>query len=71
MRTQRFCHAQAEGETFWKLIGLYHCLLRENQGMPNAFIEVLDEAGQHLSHPITGPAGPSASQPARGASGEG
>jgi hypothetical protein len=41
----------AEGETYWKVIGVHHLLPRENFSKHNVFIEALDEEGRRLRNP--------------------
>ncbi len=40
--------AVAEGEIYWRVIGIHHLLPRENNRRHNAYIEVLDEQGIRL-----------------------
>lgn len=42
----------AEGETYWKVIGVHHLLPRENFSKHNVYVEALDEAGQRVKNPI-------------------
>ena len=42
----------AEGETYWKIIGVHHLLPEENRSKQNVFLEALDEAGQRIPHPF-------------------
>lgn len=42
----------AEGETYWKVIGVHHLLPRENFSKHNVYVEVLDENGRRVSNPI-------------------
>ena len=42
----------AEGETYWKVIGIHHLLPRENFSKHNVYVEALDENGQRISNPI-------------------
>ena len=34
----------AEGETYWKVIGIHHLLPRENFSKHNVYVEALDES---------------------------
>ena len=38
----------AEGEIYWKVIGIHHLLPRENFSKHNVYLEALDENGQRL-----------------------
>ena len=42
----------AEGEAYWKVIGVHHLLPRENFGNHHVFIEALDEDGKRLQNPF-------------------
>jgi hypothetical protein len=42
----------AEGETYWKVIGVHHLLPRENFSKHNVYVEALDENGRRVSNPI-------------------
>ncbi|MFN8459184.1 MAG: hypothetical protein U0401_31800 [Anaerolineae bacterium] len=42
----------AEGETYWKLIGVHHLLPEENASKHNIYIEALDEQGNRLRNPM-------------------
>jgi hypothetical protein len=42
----------AEGETYWRLIGVHHLLPEENVSKHNIYIEALDEQGNRLRNPI-------------------
>lgn len=42
----------AEGETYWKLIGVHHLLPEENFSKHNIYIEALDEQGNRIKNPI-------------------
>lgn len=42
----------AEGETYWKVIGVHHLLPDENRSNHNVFLEALDENGQRIKSPI-------------------
>lgn len=42
----------AEGETYWKVIGVHHLLPRENFSKHNVYIEALDEEGRRVRNPI-------------------
>ncbi|MFN8456826.1 MAG: carboxypeptidase-like regulatory domain-containing protein [Anaerolineae bacterium] len=42
----------AEGETYWKVIGVHHLLPDENRSNHNVFLEALDENGQRIKNPI-------------------
>lgn len=42
----------AEGETYWKVIGVHHLLPDENRSNHNVFLEALDENGQRVKNPI-------------------
>ena len=42
----------AEGETYWKVIGVHHLLPRENFSKHNVYLEALDESGQRVTNPI-------------------
>ncbi len=42
----------AEGETYWKVIGVHHLLPRENFSKHNVYIEALDEQGQRIKNPF-------------------
>jgi hypothetical protein len=42
----------AEGETYWKLIGVHHLMPEENASKHNIYIECLDEQGNRLRNPI-------------------
>jgi hypothetical protein len=42
----------AEGETYWKVIGVHHLLPRENFSKHNVYVEALDENGGRVSNPI-------------------
>jgi hypothetical protein len=42
----------AEGETYWKIIGIHHLLPRENFSKHNVYVEALDESGQRIRNPI-------------------
>jgi hypothetical protein len=41
----------ADGESYWKIIGVHHLLPRENFSKHNAYIEALDEQGQRIRNP--------------------
>lgn len=38
----------AEGETYWKVIGIHHLLPDENRGNHHVYLEALDENGQRI-----------------------
>jgi hypothetical protein len=38
----------AEGETYWKVIGIHHLLPEENRGNHHVYLEALDENGQRI-----------------------
>ena len=38
----------AEGETYWRLIGVHHLLPRENGGNHHVYLDVLDENGKRI-----------------------
>ncbi|HEX9924358.1 MAG TPA: carboxypeptidase-like regulatory domain-containing protein [Anaerolineae bacterium] len=38
----------AEGETYWKVIGIHHLLPEENRGNHHVYMEALDENGQRI-----------------------
>lgn len=38
----------AEGETYWKVIGIHHLLPEENRGNHHIYLEALDENGQRI-----------------------
>lgn len=42
----------AEGETYWKVIGVHHLFPRENFSNHNVFLEALNEEGQRVRNPI-------------------
>jgi hypothetical protein len=42
----------AEGETYWKVVGVHHLLPRENFSKHNVYIEALDEQGRRIRNPI-------------------
>ncbi len=42
----------AEGETYWRLIGVHHLLPEENASKHNIYIEALDEQGNRVRSPI-------------------
>jgi hypothetical protein len=42
----------AEGETYWRIIGVHHLLPEENASNHNVYIEALDEQGNRLKNPI-------------------
>lgn len=42
----------AEGETYWRLIGVHHLLPDENVSNHNIYIEALDEQGNRIKNPI-------------------
>lgn len=42
----------AEGETYWRLIGVHHLLPDENVSKHNIYIEALDEQGNRIKNPI-------------------
>lgn len=42
----------AEGEMYWKVIGVHHLLPDENRSNHNVFLEALDENGQRIKSPI-------------------
>lgn len=42
----------AEGETYWRVIGIHHLQPRENFSKHNVYIEALDEAGQRVRSPF-------------------
>ncbi len=42
----------AEGEIYWKVIGIHHLLPRENFSKHNVYIEALDEEGRRFRNPI-------------------
>ena len=41
----------ADGETYWRVIGVHHLLPRENFSEHNVFLEVLDEQGVRIKKP--------------------
>lgn len=41
----------AEGETYWRVIGVHHLLPRENFGNHHVYLEALDEDGNRLKTP--------------------
>ena len=41
----------AEGETYWRIIGVHHLLPRENFSKHNIYFEALDEQGQRVQNP--------------------
>ncbi len=41
----------AEGETYWRIIGIHHLLPRENFSKHSVFIEALDEEGRRIKNP--------------------
>ena len=41
----------AEGETYWRVIGVHHLLPRENFSKHNIYLEALDENGQRIKNP--------------------
>ncbi len=43
----------AEGETYWRVIGVHHLFPRENFSRHHAFLEALDESGQRIRNPYT------------------
>ena len=48
----RIVQAQvAEGETYWKVIGIHHLLPRENFSNHHVYLEALDEDGQRPNNP--------------------
>jgi hypothetical protein len=42
----------AEGETYWKVIGVHHLVPEENVSNHNVYMEVLDEQGNRVRNPI-------------------
>lgn len=42
----------AEGESYWRVIGVHHLTPEENRGKHNVFLEALDESGQRVRNPI-------------------
>jgi hypothetical protein len=42
----------AEGETYWRLVGVHHLLPDENVSKHNIYIEALDEQGKRIRNPI-------------------
>ena len=42
----------AEGETYWRLVGVHHLLPDENVSKHNIYIEALDEKGARIKNPI-------------------
>jgi hypothetical protein len=42
----------AEGETYWKVIGVHHLLPDENVSKHNVYIEALDEQGKRIRNPM-------------------
>ena len=42
----------AEGDTYWKVIGVHHLLPRENFSNHHVYLEALDEAGQRIRNPF-------------------
>ncbi len=42
----------AEGEQYWRIIGVHHLLPRENFSKHNLYIEILDEEGRRVNNPI-------------------
>jgi len=42
----------AEGETYWKVIGVHHLLPRENFSNHHVYLEALDEAGLRIRNPL-------------------
>ncbi len=42
----------AEGETYWRVIGVHHLLPRENFGNHHVYIEALDEQGKRIQNPL-------------------
>jgi hypothetical protein len=41
----------AEGETYWRVLGVHHLLPRENFSKHNIYLEALDENGQRIKNP--------------------
>src|SRR5262245_6251743 len=42
----------AEGESYWRVIGVHHLLPEENFSNHNIFLEALDEQGNRIKTPI-------------------
>ena len=42
----------AEGEVYWRVIGIHHLLPEENYSNRNVYIEALDEQGKRIRNPI-------------------
>jgi len=42
----------ADGETYWRVIGIHHLEPRENFSKHNVYLEALDETGQRIRNPI-------------------
>jgi hypothetical protein len=42
----------AEGETYWRLVGIHHLSPEENVSKHNIYIEALDEQGNRIKNPI-------------------
>lgn len=42
----------AEGEVYWRVIGVHHLLPRENFGNHHVYIEALDEEGKRIQPPV-------------------
>lgn len=42
----------AEGEVYWRVIGVHHLLPRENFGNHHVYIEALDEEGRRIQPPV-------------------
>lgn len=42
----------AEGEVYWRVIGVHHLLPRENFGNHHVYIEALDEEGRRVQPPV-------------------
>jgi len=43
----------ADGETYWKVIGVHHLFPRENFSKHNVYLEALDESGRRIRNPIS------------------
>jgi hypothetical protein len=43
----------AEGETYWRVIGVHHLEPRENFSKHNVYVEARDETGQRVQNPFT------------------
>lgn len=43
----------AEGQTYWKIIGIHHLLPEENMGNHHVYLESLDEQGNRIRNPFS------------------